>query len=87
MQKLDLKKDLKHLYNPSSKAPVMLDVPPMNFLMIDGKGFPDGPDAVAGLASAKCTNEENYLFQKFLRTAIGTHNIDNCSRVCSRWLR
>lgn len=40
-----------------------------------------GPDAVAGLASAKCTNEENYLFQKFLRTAIGTHNIDHCARL------
>jgi len=40
-----------------------------------------GPDAVAGLASAKCTNEENYLFQKFMRTAIGTHNIDHCARL------
>ncbi len=40
-----------------------------------------GPDAVAGLASAKCTNEENYLFQKFLRTVIGTHNIDHCARL------
>jgi len=40
-----------------------------------------GPDAVAGLASAKCTNEENYLFQKFLRTAVGTHNIDHCARL------
>ena len=49
MQKLDLKKDLKHLYNPSSKTPVMLDVPPMNFLAIDGKGAPDGPDAVAAI--------------------------------------
>ncbi len=32
MEKLDLKKDLKHLYNPPAKAPVMLEVPPMNFL-------------------------------------------------------
>lgn len=40
-----------------------------------------GPDAVGGLASAKCTNEENYLFQKFIRTAIGTHNIDHCARL------
>ena len=40
-----------------------------------------GPDAVAGLASAKCTNEENYLFQKFMRAVIGTHNIDHCARL------
>ena len=42
----------------------------------------DGPEAVGGLASAKCTNEENYLFQKFLRAAVGTHNIDHCARLC-----
>ena len=41
-----------------------------------------GPDAVGGLASAKCTNEENYLFQKFMRTAVGTHNVDHCARLC-----
>lgn len=40
-----------------------------------------GPDAVGGLASAKCTNEENYLFQKLMRTAIGTHNVDHCARL------
>ena len=39
MEKLDLKKDPKHLYNPSAKAPAMLDVPPMNFWAIDA-GFP-----------------------------------------------
>ena len=49
MEKLDLKKDLKHLYNPSAKAPVILEVPPMNFLAIDGAGAPDGPDAVAAI--------------------------------------
>lgn len=39
-----------------------------------------GPDALAGLASARCTNEENYLFQKFFRTVIGTNNVDHCAR-------
>jgi hypothetical protein len=39
--KLDLKKDLKHLYNPSAKNVSEVDVPPMNFLMIDGKGDPN----------------------------------------------
>jgi formate dehydrogenase alpha subunit len=41
-----------------------------------------GPDAVAICASAKCTNEENYLMQKFARQIIGTHNVDHCARLC-----
>jgi formate dehydrogenase alpha subunit len=41
-----------------------------------------GPDALAGLSSAKCTNEENYLFQKFMRAVIGTNNVDHCARLC-----
>lgn len=40
-----------------------------------------GPDSVAFLASAKCTNEENYLLQKFCRAAVGTNNIDHCARL------
>jgi predicted molibdopterin-dependent oxidoreductase YjgC len=40
-----------------------------------------GPDAIAGLASARCTNEENYLFQKFMRAVIGTNNVDHCARL------
>ena len=41
-----------------------------------------GPDALAGISSARCTNEENYLMQKFFRMVIGTNNIDGCARVC-----
>src|SRR6266511_2162251 len=41
-----------------------------------------GPDAVGMISSARATNEENYLAQKFARIAIGTNNIDNCSRLC-----
>ncbi|SEN03766.1 formate dehydrogenase subunit alpha [Nonomuraea pusilla] len=41
-----------------------------------------GPDAVAAISSARATNEENYLVQKFMRTVIGTNNVDNCSRLC-----
>ena len=40
-----------------------------------------GPDALAFLGSAQCTNEENYLFQKLARAAVGTNNIDNGSRL------
>lgn len=39
-----------------------------------------GPDALAGLSSARCTNEENYAFQKFFRATIGTNNVDHCAR-------
>jgi formate dehydrogenase alpha subunit len=41
-----------------------------------------GPDSIAGLSSAKCTNEDNYVFQKFMRAAVGTNNVDHCARLC-----
>jgi formate dehydrogenase major subunit len=41
-----------------------------------------GPDAIAGISSSRCTNEENYLMQKFIRAVVGTNNIDGCARVC-----
>ncbi len=41
-----------------------------------------GPDAIGGLSSATCTNEENYLFQKFMRACVGTNNVDHCARLC-----
>jgi len=40
-----------------------------------------GPDSIGVLTSAKCTNEENYLLQKFTRAALGTNNIDHCARL------
>jgi hypothetical protein len=42
MEKVDFKKELKQLYNPSSKEVTIIDVPDMNFLMIDGEGAPAG---------------------------------------------
>ncbi len=41
-----------------------------------------GPDAIAGLASSRATNEDCYLLQRMMRAGVGTNNIDNCSRVC-----
>ncbi len=41
-----------------------------------------GPDSIAGLSSAKCTNEDNYVMQKFVRAVLGTNNIDHCARLC-----
>jgi len=40
------------------------------------------PDAIGLLASAKCTNEENYLMMKLARAVIGTNNVDHCARLC-----
>ena len=40
-----------------------------------------GSDSIAFLASAKVTNEENYLIQKFARAAVGTNNVDHCARL------
>ncbi len=40
-----------------------------------------GPDAIGGFSSARCTNEENYVFQKFMRAVIGTNNVDHCARL------
>lgn len=40
-----------------------------------------GPGAVGVLASAKCTNEENYVLQKFARAVIKTNNVDHCARL------
>jgi len=39
-------------------------------------------DKIAVIASAKCTNEENYLLQKFARAVLGTNNVDHCARLC-----
>ena len=40
------------------------------------------PDEVGVIASAKCTNEENYVMQKFARAVLGTNNVDHCARLC-----
>jgi formate dehydrogenase major subunit len=41
-----------------------------------------GPDALAFIASSKCTNEESFLMMKLARAVVGTNNVDNCSRYC-----
>jgi formate dehydrogenase major subunit len=48
------------------------------------KGIRDehGPGAIAGFGSAKCSNEEAYLFQKLIRAGFGTNNVDHCTRLC-----
>jgi len=41
-----------------------------------------GGDSLGVLSSSRCTNEENFLSQKFARLVLGTNNVDNCARVC-----
>jgi formate dehydrogenase major subunit len=41
-----------------------------------------GARTIGGIASSRCTNEENYLMQKFMRAVIGCNNIDSCARLC-----
>ena len=41
----------------------------------------NGPDSIGFLTSARVTNEENYLLQKFARAAVGTNNVDHCARL------
>jgi formate dehydrogenase alpha subunit len=42
----------------------------------------DGGDAIGSFCSAKASNEDNYIFQKFVRGALGTNNVDHCARLC-----
>jgi predicted molibdopterin-dependent oxidoreductase YjgC len=50
--------------------------------MINKIVLESGPEAVGGLISPRCTNEEVYLFQRFMREVVGTNNIDNTGRLC-----
>ncbi len=56
-----------------------LDLAAKKFMDIKEK---NGANALGGLASARCTNEENYIFQKFIRSVFGTNNVDHCARLC-----
>ena len=56
-------------------------------LEVASKGFlkikvENGGTGLAGFGSAKCTNEEAYLFQKLVRTGFNTNNVDHCTRLC-----
>lgn len=52
MTKIDLKKELKHLYKPSAKEVVLVDVPPLHYLMIDGRGDPNTSQEYADAVQA-----------------------------------
>ncbi len=73
---------LKSKANPSNYIPVSwdqaIDITATKLANIIQKY---GHEAVAGLTSARCTNEENYLFQKLMRAGVGTNNVDHCARL------
>jgi formate dehydrogenase major subunit len=56
----------------------------MNFAAARFKGIQQkyGRDAVGGITSSRCTNEETYLVQKLIRAGFGNNNVDTCARVC-----
>ena len=56
-----------------------LDLAAQRFLAIKRQY---GSQALAGFGSAKCSNEDNYLFQKLIRAVFGTNNVDHCTRLC-----
>ncbi|MGH8055816.1 MAG: formate dehydrogenase subunit alpha [Candidatus Entotheonellia bacterium] len=56
-----------------------LDLAARRFMQIKRE---HGPQALAGFGSAKCSNEDNYLFQKLIRAVFGTNNVDHCTRLC-----
>lgn len=55
-----------------------LDLVAKRFSEIKGSA---GPDSIMAFSSAKCSNEENYLMQKFMRAVVGTNNVDHCARL------
>lgn len=56
-----------------------LDYAASEFKRIQAK---HGQDAIGGIVSSRCTNEEGYLVQKLVRAAFGNNNVDTCARVC-----
>lgn len=56
-----------------------LDYAASEFKRIQAK---HGRDAIGGIVSSRCTNEEGYLVQKLVRAAFGNNNVDTCARVC-----
>jgi len=53
VEKIDLRKELAHLYKASARAPSVVDVPPMNFLMVDGAGDPNASPALERLVEGR----------------------------------
>ena len=83
----DKKKDLHPLINFSNMHEYFRETTWEEALDFASKGLLklknlNGTSSLAGFGSAKCSNEEAYLFQKLIRTGLKTNNVDHCTRLC-----
>ena len=69
-----------HEYFREASWDEALDIASKGFLILKEKR--NGKSNMAGFGSAKCSNEEAYLFQKLIRTGLNTNNVDHCTRLC-----
>lgn len=69
MNKIDFKKELKHLYSPSAKGVMVVDVPPLNFLMIDGQGDPN--TAIAYKEAVEALFSLSYALKFMVKKELG----------------
>lgn len=60
----------------------LVEVPWDEAIALVAREFTRRAGSIAGLSSSRCTNEENYLFQKWFRAGLGTNDVDCCARVC-----
>ncbi len=87
IRKLGVPKSKAFVLDPENWQDVFREATWEEALEVAAKGFRDtrdryGKRSLAGFGSAKCTNEEAYLFQKLVRTGFGSNNVDHCTRLC-----
>ena len=87
IRKPGVKKHKDFVVDPENWSSVFREASWEEALAFASKGLRDirdthGKRALAGFGSAKCSNEEAYLFQKLVRTGFGSNNVDHCTRLC-----
>lgn len=87
IRKAGVPKDSSHIPAPADRFDAFREATWEEALELAAGGLKtiyerDGGDALSGFGSAKGSNEEAYLFQKLIRTAFGTNNVDHCTRLC-----
>jgi formate dehydrogenase major subunit len=87
IRKPGVAKDKSFVVDPDNWQEVFREASWEEALDVAAKGFREirdqyGKRSLAGFGSAKCTNEEAYLFQKLVRTGFGSNNVDHCTRLC-----
>jgi formate dehydrogenase major subunit len=87
IRKAGARKHKDFIVDPDNWATVFREASWDEALAAAARGLRDirdthGKRSLAGFGSAKCTNEEAYLFQKLVRTGFGSNNVDHCTRLC-----